>query len=337
MQPLPLVSVIIVTWNSKKYLPTCLDKLSTQTFHHFEVILIDNGSEDGTLHRLQAGYKNLHLSIEKLASNYGFAAANNLGARLAHGKWLALLNADAFPDPDWLEQLLFAAQKNPEFTFFSSRQIQFNRPDLLDGAGDEYHVSGLAWRKYYNHTEKEYGTQPDEVFSACAAASFYLRDDFLKVNGFDEAYFSYFEDVDLSFRLRLAGGRCLYVPQATVHHVGSASSGKMSDFVIYHGHRNLVWTYFKNMPSWLLWFYLPLHILMNIYFVFSFAFKGKGRAILMAKWDALRGIPSILQKRRNVQKSRSISISEIYRIMEKGLLSPYWASRQRKLFSRQKP
>src|SRR6185436_1800580 len=148
-------------------------------------------------------------------------------------------------------------QENPKFTFFSSRQIQYNRPELLDGAGDEYHVSGLAWRRYYNHIEKEYGIKPEEVFGACAAASLYLREDFLKVGGFDEGYFSYFEDVDLSFRLRLVGRRCLYVPAAVVCHVGSASSGKVSDFVIYHGHRNLVWGYFKNMPALLFWAYLP--------------------------------------------------------------------------------
>jgi GT2 family glycosyltransferase len=119
----------------------------------------------------------------------------------------------------------------------------------LDGAGDEYHVSGLAWRRFYNHLANGYGLKPEEVFGACAAAAMYRREDFLKIGGFDEDYFSYFEDVDLSFRLRLAGGRCLYVPDAIVHHVGSASTGKLSDFVVYYGHRNLVWTFFKDMPG----------------------------------------------------------------------------------------
>jgi GT2 family glycosyltransferase len=226
----PLVSVIIVIWNSKKYLPACLDALLAQTNKDFEIVIMDNGSTDLEYLDLEENYPELEMTIKKLNENLGFAVANNIGARLARGKWLALLNADAFPEPDWLEQLLRAADDNPEFTFFASRQIQANTPELLDGTGDTYHVSGLAWRQNYNHPVSKYGIQSGEVFSACAAAALYLRDDFIKVGGFDEDYFSYHEDVDLGFRLRLIGGRCLYVPQAVVYHVGSASTGKTSDF-----------------------------------------------------------------------------------------------------------
>jgi GT2 family glycosyltransferase len=149
------------------------------------------------------------------------------------------------------------------------------------------------------------------------------------VAGFDETYFSYFEDVDLSFRLRLIGKRCLYVPQAVVYHVGSASTGKISDFVVYHGHRNLVWTYFKNMPGVLFWRYLPLHLLMNLFFMISFIFKGKGPAILRAKMDAIGRLPTIIRTRRQIQSSRKIPVNDIWQVMSKELLAPYWASRQR--------
>jgi len=216
MQHLPLVSVIIVTWNSRKYLPTCLDKLSTQTFHDFEVNLVNNASEDNILDVLHKKYPSLDLHINKLSSNLGFAVANNIGARLTRGKWLALLNADAFPEPDWLAQLLHAAGENPNFNFFASRQIQAKSPELLDGAGDDYHISGLAWRNDYNLASEKYGRQQREVFSPCAAAALYSREEFLKVDGFDEDYFPYFEDVDLGFRLRLGGEKCLYVPEAVV-------------------------------------------------------------------------------------------------------------------------
>src|SRR5689334_19617314 len=101
MKSLPLVSVIIVTWNSKRYLTDCLDHLLKQTFYDFEIILVDNGSEDDILDKLQEKYPSLDLHINKLSSNLGFAVANNIGVRLAHGKWLALLNADAYPEPDW--------------------------------------------------------------------------------------------------------------------------------------------------------------------------------------------------------------------------------------------
>ncbi|MCK6582762.1 MAG: glycosyltransferase family 2 protein [Anaerolineales bacterium] len=324
------ISIVIVAWNSAKHLPRCLNSLRAQTIQNFEIILVDNGSTDDFADCIQEKYPDPEIRVIALEKNLGFAAANNIGARLARGKWLALLNADAFPEPDWLEKLLQAAEENPEFSFFSSRQIQANAPDLLDGAGDAYHVSGLAWRRYYNHKEQEYGNQLEEVFGACAAASLYKRDEFLAVNGFDEDYFSYFEDVDLSFRLRLAGGRCLYVPQATVYHVGSASTGRMSDFVIYHGHRNLEWTYFKNMPSLLFWLYLPLHFVMGLYFLVSFTLRGRGKAIFLAKRDAIRGIFAVLRKRRTIQKSRAITSLEIYQVMTKGVFSPYWASRQRR-------
>lgn len=325
----PSVSVIIVSWNSAEHLPHCLDSLSLQTFQSFEVIVVDNGSPQQEIVGLEQKYPALDLRLERLGLNQGFAVANNIGARLARGKWLALLNPDAFPKPGWLEKLLDAARRHPEFSFFSSRQLQFAQPDILDGAGDEYHISGLAWRRFYNHPAQNYGLQEEEVFSACAAASIYKREDFLQVGGFDESYFAYFEDVDLSFRLRLAGGRCLYVPAAEVCHVGSASSGKTSDFVMYHGHRNLVWTFFKNMPGALFWWYLPLHMGMNFFFGVSFLVKGKGSAVWRAKIDAIYRLPAIIRKRRQIQETRKISARDLLKVMNSELFAPYWALRRR--------
>jgi GT2 family glycosyltransferase len=328
----PIVSIIIVTWNSQTVLSTCLDRLSKQTFHDFEVILVDNGSNDGSLEQLHIKYPNLDLRIEELGSNLGFAAANNIGARLARGKWLALLNADAFPEPDWLEKLLCAAEENPGYLFFSSRQIQANKPEFLDGTGDVYHISGLAWRQHYSLPSKQFGLQAEEVFSACGAAALYSREEFLQVGGFDEDYFSYFEDVDLGFRLRLNGTKCLYVPEAIVHHVGSASTGKLSDFVIYHGHRNLVWTYLKNMPTALMVLYFPLFLAMNSYFLLSFSLKGRGPVIWRAKRDAWRGLSNMLRKRKEVQHNRRASITSLWRVMERSLLAPIHISIQRRRF-----
>lgn len=311
------VSVLLVTWNNSTHLAKCLDCLTAQTVKGFEIIIVDNGSSDGFIDKLENRWPELNLHILYLDSNLGFAVANNIGARLAHGKYLALLNADAFPKPDWLEQLLKATGDNPDFTFFASRQIQANTPKLLDGTGDAYHVSGLAWRQNYNHSVDENGAQPSEVFSACAAASFYLRDDFLKIDGFDEDFFSYFEDVDLSFRLRLAGGRCLYVPQAVVYHVGSASTGIDSDFSIYYGYRNLVWTFFKDMPTFLFWLYLPRHILMIVYKSAVFLIKRKRGIILKSQIDAFYALPTVLRKRKKIQQSRKVSSREILRVMKK--------------------
>jgi len=328
-RPTPNISVIIVSWNSAIYLPRCLSALVAQSYRDFEVLIVDNGSSDNAILNVEDSYPTLDLRVERLEKNTGFAVANNIGARLVQGKWLALLNADAFPEPDCLKQLLQAVDDNPEFTFFASRQIQANTPELLDGTGDAYHVSGLAWRENYNNLASKYGMQSGEVFSACAAAALYLRDDFMKVGGFDEDYFSYHEDVDLGFRLRLTGGRCLYVPQAVVHHVGSASTGKTSDFSYYYGHRNLVWTFFKDMPAVLFWIYLPVHMLMNIYLSASYLFKEKRSIILKSKVDAFRVLPAILRKRKYVQQLRSVSTREIHRVMIKELFAPYLTSQER--------
>ena len=322
MPQLPIVSVILVTWNSSTYLSNCLANLSMQTIHNFEVILVDNGSVDGALDGLQEKYPAINLHIHKLSSNLGFAAANNIGARLARGKWLALLNADAYPEPNWLENLLKAAETNPEYSAFSSRQIQFNAPHLLDGAGDAYHVSGLAWRNGYKLSSNTHGLQQKEVFSPCAAAALYSREEFLNAGGFDEDYFSYFEDVDLGFRLRLGGAKCLYVPEAVVHHVGSASTGKRSDFSVYYGYRNMMWTFVKNMPSPWLWIFLPLHISAILFFAVYLTLRGQGRVIWKAIFDALRGLPKMIEKRKSIQKNKKAKSGELLKIMSTGLFEP---------------
>ena len=261
--------------------------------------------------------------IRKLGKNTGFAAANNLGAQLANGDWLALLNSDAFPDPEWLENLLLAAEREPKFSFFASRQLQAGAPHVLDGAGDAYHISGLAWRRFAGLPVAQFGLESVEVFSACAAAALYSRRAFLQVGGFDESFFSYLEDVDLGFRLRLQGFRCLYAPDAVVYHVGSATLGVRSEFAYYHWQRNFIWSFIQNMPSGLLWMAFPVHLVANMIYQLYYTFHGRGGILLKGKWDALRGLPIALRKRRAIQRSRKISNLELFHAMEHGLLQPY--------------
>lgn len=317
----PLISIVLVAWNSAAYMPRCFQHLLAQTVQDFEVIVIDNGSKDDGCVGLREKYPTLALRVERLETNHGFSFANNLGAQLATGKWLTLLNTDAFPEPDWLERLLEAAQMHPN-AFFSSRQLQADAPELLDGEGDVYHVSGLAWRNGYGSRTYPLN-ETREIFSACGAAAFFPREEFLSAGGFDEDYLSYHEDVDLGFRLRLRGLKCFLVPRAVVHHVGSVTFGKKSDFSIYHGHRNLVWTYAKDMPSVLFWFYLPLHVFINIFFLFYFTARGQGGAIWRAKLDALRGLSPMLKKRGAIQKNRKASIAELHRAMSRNWLAPF--------------
>jgi GT2 family glycosyltransferase len=326
---MPEISIIIPTWNSAAVIRTCLGHLTQQTFQDFEVVIVDNASSDGSVKNLKEKWSTLIIQIENLKVNKGFAASNNIGAHLARGPWLALLNADAFPAPDWLEKLLQAAEKNPSCSSFSSRQIQANARDLLDGAGDAYHITGLAWRRYYNKPVHKYGLDFKDVFSACPAAALYSREAFLQGGGFDEDYFSYFEDVDLGFRLRLNGKKCLYVPEAVVHHVGSASTGKRSDFSVYHGYRNMIWTFVKNMPSPLIWIFLPLHVAAILFFAFYLTVRGQGRAIWKAIFDALVGLPKMIEKRKLIQKNKRIRSVDLLNVMSTGLLEPFQEFRQR--------
>jgi GT2 family glycosyltransferase len=324
------VSIIIVNWNGASVLPQCLAALAAQTYTDFEVILVDNGSSDASLTLAQTTSAFFNLHIEKLPKNVGFAAANNIGAKCAQGQWLALLNTDAFPSETWLEKMLQAVAQQPDNIFLASQLIQANNHDLLDGVGDALHISGLAWRRKHGRSTLEPDAQrTHEVFSACAAAALYPRNAFLQVGGFDESFFSYHEDVDLAFRLRLRGLCCLYIPEAIVYHVGSATHGARSDFVIYHGHRNLVWSFIKNMPGHLLWLYLPVHIATNILFLLYYTLRGQGRAIWQAKIDALRGLSPVIQKRKEIQRTRQAFVKDIDRVLEHNLLAPFVGSRWR--------
>jgi GT2 family glycosyltransferase len=312
------VAVVIVNANAGAYLEQTLAALDRQTLPPRRVIVVDNASVDGSADGIEERHP--AVEVQRLTTNLGFAGGNNLGARDAEDcRWVALLNPDAFAEPDWLERLVDAAETNREYSFFASRLLQAQSPDILDGTGDVYHVSGLAWRRDHGRRVDERQLERGEVFSPCAAAALYERDAFLEVGGFDENFFCYFEDSDLSFRLRLAGRRCLYVPEAVVHHVGSATTGRESDFTIYHSCRNLAWAYVKNMPGPLFWLYLPQHLFVNILNVVWFSTTGQARIVLASKRDALRGLPRVLRERRAIQGRRRIAARDLRRQMDRGI------------------
>jgi GT2 family glycosyltransferase len=162
-------------------------------------------------------------------------------------------------------------------------------------------------------------------FAPCAASALYLRSAVLEVGGFDEDYFCYIEDVDLGFRLRLAGYQCLHLHDAITYHIGSAITERESDFSIYHGHRNLVWTYFKNMPAGPRWRYMWQHLLMNLVSIAFYTAKGRPGVIFKAKWHAIRGLPAQIRKRKARQNTakKGLPDIDITRVMTKGWLTPY--------------
>lgn len=315
------VAVVIVNYNGGEMLDRCLSALYRQTHKPQRVILVDNHSDAFSADRAE----NLYPGIEiiALAENTGFAAANNLAvSKLQDIDWIALLNPDAYAAPDWLEQLLAAAERHPEFAMFGSH-MQSADNDTMDGTGDVYHVSGAVWRRDYGKSVAQGCRQDDEIFAPSAAAMLIKRDAFQQAGGFEESFFCYMEDVDLGFRLRLMGQRSMHVANALVTHEGSGVVGEYSNFHVYHGHRNLVWVYVRNMPGWLLWRYLPQHLLYNLASIVIFILRGKTGAVLRAKRDALKGIANAWKQRRVIQAQAVIAPGEIRRVMSHRLLGPY--------------
>lgn len=312
-----MITVIIVNWNGGDLLRRCLNDLLQQTVQPARILVMDNGSSDGSAEDV-AGLPGV--TVQMLGENFGFAAGNNRAFAECETEFVALLNPDAFPETDWLEKLLAAARARPDVAAFGCRQMVADVEGVVDGLGDVYHLSGLVWRRGHERPLTAPDLVPCEIFSPCAGAALYRREALAEVGGFDEDFFCYVEDVDLGFRLRLAGYRSMYVPDAVVHHVGSATTGgQHSDFSVYHGHRNLVWVYLQNMPGWLFWAFLPLHIAMNLVALVVFILRGQGGVMLCAKRDALMGIAKMWRKRRQIQRKRVVSCRAILRALEKGL------------------
>lgn len=306
-------------------LNVCLEHLSRQSVLPDRVLVMDNGSADGSA-EIAASFPGV--TVVYLKANLGFAVANNRALALCDTELVVLLNPDAFAAVDWLDNLILAAMQNPDVAAFGSRQLVYGADELIDGVGDIYHLSGLVWRNRHGKSQSSVDLISGEIFAPCAAAAMYRRQALLEVGGFDEDYFCYVEDVDLGFRLRLQGYRALYVADAVVYHVGSAATGgQHSDFSVYHGHRNLVWTFIKNMPGWLFWLALPLHLALNIVTVVYFGVKGRWRVICRAKFDALKGLAGMWRKRRTIQNHRTASLNEIWRALDKRLLLPKYGKK----------
>ena len=234
----------------------CVESVLAQSVTDFECFIVDNGSSDDSIANLPA--LDDRFTILEMGDNLGFSAANNHAARLSHAEWLALLNPDAFAHVDWLEKGLAARSILSNTSMIGSTQYMADDRALFDGLGDEYHAFGLAWRAGHLHPVTPIVTR--EAFGPCGAGAFYKKDVFLKLGGFDESFFCYHEDVDLAYRMRRAGYVCVQSADAKIDHVSSGIAGRASDFAVYHGVRNRIWTFFKNTPRPI----LPLLILPHL-------------------------------------------------------------------------
>ena len=311
----PRVSVLIVNYNAGPHLLRCIAALRRQTVTDFEAIVVDNASTDGSFalaRKSATGDPRFHW--DDAGQNLGFAAGSNRAARRARADWLATLNPDAFAAPDWLARLLDATARYPDVDMFGSTQFDARRPGMLDGGGDAYLAAGVNWRGGYGRPAAE-RLPTCEVFAPCAAAALYRSSAFRAAGGFDESFFCYCEDIDLGFRLRLMGARCVQLEDATVEHIGGGAGSSDAGFARYHGVRNMIWTFVKNMPGPLIWLTAPAHIAALAVHVSRAAVRGNFNPVRRGIQDAILGLPKALSSRARIQRTRRATTFESARAL----------------------
>jgi hypothetical protein len=314
----PEFSIIIVSWNGRRHLEACLPAAEAQRDVRAEIVLVDNGSTDGTFEFVRSAFPRVR--IVRLETNCGFAGGNNAGAREARGEFLAFLNNDTVPEPNWLRALRLGIDRASGFSLATSRIVYMHDPGVIDSAGDGLFRAGAAFK--WHHGERiDTAEASAEVFGVCGAACLMPKAVFDELGGFDADFFASHEDVDLSYRARLHGYRCRYVPDSVVRHHGSATLGTITAFAVFHGQRNLEWMYLKNTPTSLLLRTLPGHLLYNAAAAVHFARRGLLGTFLRAKGAALAGLPRVMAKRAEIQRTSRVETGSIERHLERRWLT----------------
>ena len=293
-----LVSIIIVNHNGRHLLKGCLESVFAQSYRNFELILVDNGSSDGSVEFVRENFPSVR--VVALNENRGFAGGNNEGLRYANGEFIALLNNDAFASRDWLKSLVGAILMDERIGICSSKII-IEGTNKIDSAGDVF-TTAFTGTKMGEFQDEDRFSVRRFVPGACAAAVLYRRAMLDEIGFFDDDFFLNHEDTDLNMRAWLAGWRCIFVPEAVVYHKVSASIGYLSDTSVYYFARNTEWVWIKNVPFRLMLRYLPQRIMYEIAsFGYSCILKNRWRPFIRGKVDALIGLPLMIKKRRQVQ------------------------------------
>ena len=239
------VSIIIPAWNEAERIRDCLLNATRQTIMPHEVLVVDNGSTDGSAQWL----KEREIPTIFLGENTGFSGAVNVGIRAAKTPYVILLNNDTKVHGDYVEAMVRAIERSPRIFSVSSKMIQMYHPELMDDAGDMYTVLGWAYQRGVGQPSGGY-RRPVKVFSACAGAAIYRREVFEEIGYFDENHFAYLEDLDVGYRAKIFGYDNVYCPEAVVYHVGSGTSGsKYNSFKVKLAARNNIYLNYKNMPA----------------------------------------------------------------------------------------
>lgn len=306
----PKICVIIPNWNGKDVILHALRSLQHQTLPH-HVIVVDNGSEDDSVETIKRRFP--RVEIIALAKNHGFTGGVNIGIRKAlkdKFSFIALLNNDAVVDRHWLKTLVRVLKERPDVMIATGKLLR-NDHKHFDSCGEFIRQSGMPFPRGRDETDRGQFDQAGYVFAASGGASLYRSLLFQEIGLFDEDFFAYFEDVDISWRARLAGHKIWYAPQAVGYHRVGHTSRQLSGFTRYHSVKNYIMLYNKNMPGGLFWTRKPLLFWQLLRMLFgsirdhqlgSFA-----RAIMWGLWHT----PQTLHKRRRIQKNRTVAPTEI--------------------------
>lgn len=320
------ISVIIPTYNGRHLLEICLPSLAQQNQKDFEVIVVDNGSNDGTPEFLAKNYPQVQVLV--YADKLGFARAVNAGVRVARGDYIALLNNDTEVDPNWLTALKNRLDDKRKLGICASKLVNYHQRNLLDGAGDGYDRRGDAFRLGWGLPDSSQANTSYKIFGACAGAAMYRKSMLDEIGLLDEDFMMYYEDVDLNFRAQLYGYECEFVPEALVYHIGSASSGSVqtpgTTFLIA---RNSLYVIMKNYPLLLLLKNLGQIIQSRVQFARHYYRQSHemGKAYTDGLLSALKSTCLMFKKRLSIQKNRVVSlayIEELFRSSEE-LLKAY--------------
>lgn len=277
-------TIIIPNYNGLKFMEPCFEALEKQTVKDFKILVVDNGSTDGSVEWL----KEHRIPSIFLPENTGFTGAVNTGIRASDTPYVLLLNNDTEAEPNYVEAMERAISRSDKIFSVSGKMIQMYNPTLMDDAGDMYSVMGWAYQRGVGRPAGRYG-RACRVFSACAAAAIYRREVFDEIGLFDEMHFAYLEDIDIGYRARLYGYENIYCPDAAVYHVGSGTSGsRYNSFKVRLAARNSIYLNYKNMPGWQLLLNSPFLLAGILVKLGFFARLGFGKEYLSGLAEGIR-------------------------------------------------
>jgi GT2 family glycosyltransferase len=295
----PLIEIIIPNWNGRDMLEHCLVSLRRQTFSGFRVVVVDNGSSDGSNQLLAEKFPEVKLI--RLDRNTGFSAAVNTGIKSSTAPWLLLLNNDMEVAGECLENLRQAVEKYRDFDFFALKMMNFHQRQYIDGAGDAVLRGGVGYRLGTMEQDSGLYQKDRESFGACAGAALYSRRFFTVAGLFDADFFAYLEDVDLNMRARRLGLRCMFLAGAIVYHIGSATSGsKINALTVRLSTRNNIQVLVKNYPLPIFLRFFPAIAVYQMAWLLFCVKKAMLLPYLAGLCQGLRGLPHYLGKRREL-------------------------------------